>query len=232
MNNINHLKNKIHLCDCLEFIRELPDKCVDLVLTDPPYEQEAHGRGLAAKRSIYKEMSKYTSLSNDWYSEAILDEFSRICKFPNLFLFCGKRDLQKAMSYAVNKGFSFTPMQLVKQNPPPFTNNTWLSSEYAVHISDRKIIHSKDYNDKIPYFMTGVNSETKHPNEKSVPSFKRVIKNVGMDGVIFDPFSGSGTTAIACHDLGLDFICVEKDLDYHAASVNRLKEHQKQGRLF
>ena len=34
---MNHLLNKIHLGDCLDFMRELPDKCVDLVLTDPPF---------------------------------------------------------------------------------------------------------------------------------------------------------------------------------------------------
>lgn len=49
--------------------------------------------------------------------------------------------------------------------------------------------------------------------------------------VIFDPFSGSGTTAIACHKLGLDFICVERDPDYHAASVARLAKERAQGQL-
>ena len=46
--------------------------------------------------------------------------------------------------------------------------------------------------------------------------------------LVFDPFSGSGTTAIACHNMGLDFICVEKDPDYHAASVERLRKHRQQ----
>ena len=37
MESIDHLLGKVHNVDCLEFMKQLPDKCVDLVLTDPPY---------------------------------------------------------------------------------------------------------------------------------------------------------------------------------------------------
>ena len=51
-------------------------------------------------------------------------------------------------------------------------------------------------------------------------------------GLVADFFSGSGTTAIACHNLGLPFICVEKDPEYYELSVQRLKDVQAQLRLF
>lgn len=50
--------------------------------------------------------------------------------------------------------------------------------------------------------------------------------------LIADFFSGSGTTAIACHNLKRRFICVEKDFDYWKASCKRLEDHQRQGVLF
>jgi len=50
--------------------------------------------------------------------------------------------------------------------------------------------------------------------------------------LIADFFSGSGTTAVACHNLGLDFIAVEKDEEYYKSSVERLKTVQAQMRLF
>ena len=50
--------------------------------------------------------------------------------------------------------------------------------------------------------------------------------------VVFDPFSGSGTTAVVAHNLKRNFICVEKDFDYWKASCKRLEEHQKQLTLF
>lgn len=45
-------------------------------------------------------------------------------------------------------------------------------------------------------------------------------------------FSGSGTTAIACHNLKRRFICIEKDKDYYEASVKRLEDARKQLCLF
>jgi DNA modification methylase len=50
--------------------------------------------------------------------------------------------------------------------------------------------------------------------------------------LVADFFSGSGTTAVACHNLGIDFIAVEKDEEYFKKSVERLKEAQAQMRLF
>ena len=50
--------------------------------------------------------------------------------------------------------------------------------------------------------------------------------------IIFDPYSGSGTTAIAAYLLNRNFLAIEKDPDYHAASVARLDEVRAQGVLF
>jgi site-specific DNA-methyltransferase (adenine-specific) len=50
--------------------------------------------------------------------------------------------------------------------------------------------------------------------------------------LILDCFSGSGTTAVACHNLNRRFICIEKDYDYWKASVERLEREQAQMRLF
>ena len=50
--------------------------------------------------------------------------------------------------------------------------------------------------------------------------------------LIVDPFSGSGTTAVAAHKLGRRFICIEKDPDYWAASIKRLEEARKQIPMF
>ena len=68
-----------------------------------------------------------------------------------------------------------------------------------------------------------------HPTQKPLPLVSFLLERSSKAGhLVLDPFSGSGTTAIACHNLGLDFICVEKDPDYHAASVERLRKHRQQ----
>lgn len=75
-----------------------------------------------------------------------------------------------------------------------------------------------------------------HPTQKPVRLFEMILrdyyKNKECRGVVADFFSGSGTTAIACHNLGIPFICTEKKFQYYQASVERLKEAQAQMKLF
>lgn len=227
------LINKIHLGDCLDLMKQIPDKSINLVLTDPPYNFEAHGRGIAGKRKIYIEMANWTNVKNDWYSKEIMDEYVRITEFPNLFLFCGKKDLYNCLKYAVSNKLNYYILPMCKNNPIPTTNNTWLHNEFSVHICDRKLAYSKEYQDKIPYFIVGNNKETKHPNEKNINVIKRIIKNISQENdIVFDGFSGSGTTAIACHDLNRRFICIEKDKSYWELSNKRLNDYQNQLKLF
>jgi site-specific DNA-methyltransferase (adenine-specific) len=71
-----------------------------------------------------------------------------------------------------------------------------------------------------------------HPTQKPIPLISFLMERSSKEGaLVLDPFSGSGTTAIAAHRLGRRFVCIEKDADYHAASVARLTEEKKQQRL-
>lgn len=72
-----------------------------------------------------------------------------------------------------------------------------------------------------------------HPTQKPVQLFQWLLERQTKEGdIVLDCFSGSGTTAIACHNLKRRFICIEKDKDYYEASIKRLEEHQRQLMLF
>ena len=71
-----------------------------------------------------------------------------------------------------------------------------------------------------------------HPTQKPLALIARQIEEYTEPGaLILDPFSGSGTTAVAAHLLGRRFICIEKDADYWRASVERLDKARAQGLL-
>lgn len=71
-----------------------------------------------------------------------------------------------------------------------------------------------------------------HPTQKPIPLISFLMERSSKEGdLILDPFSGSGTTAIAAHRLGRRFICIEKDADYYAASVERLHRERQQLQL-
>ena len=72
-----------------------------------------------------------------------------------------------------------------------------------------------------------------HPTQKPVALLEYLIKTYSNENdLILDNCSGSGTTAVACHNLKRRFICIEKDYDYWKASVERLENAQAQLRLF
>ena len=72
-----------------------------------------------------------------------------------------------------------------------------------------------------------------HPTQKPLKLIQMILNDYSNENdLILDCFSGSGTTAIACHNLKRRFICIEKDFEYWQASCERLKNAQAQLRLF
>ena len=72
-----------------------------------------------------------------------------------------------------------------------------------------------------------------HPTQKPIDIYRWLLQNYAKpNDKIIDTHSGSGSCAIACHIEKHDFLAIEKDPDYHAASVKRLEEVRAQGVLF
>ncbi len=77
--------------DCIEGIKQLHDKSVDLVVTDPPYKIETSGAGIykqADKRYI-----KELNCMKDGFSKDVLDELCRVMKKINIYIFCSQKQI-------------------------------------------------------------------------------------------------------------------------------------------
>jgi site-specific DNA-methyltransferase (adenine-specific) len=208
------LLNKIHHADCLEFMKQLPDKSIDLVLTDPPYGigvcKMTLGNG---KNTIYRGLENW---DDKIPSDEIFIEIERISK--NQIIWGGNyfaNKLNNSMGWLFwDKGTGA---------------NDFADGELAWTSYDKALR-------KFFYSWVGANAKDTqyryHPTQKPVQLFKWCLQYAKLEkGIVLDCFSGSGTTAIACHDLGLDFICIEKDPDYYKASVERLEQHKRQLKL-
>lgn len=233
MLNIQDLENKIINADCMDILKQLPDKCVDLVLTDPPYKQEFHGRGMSKDRPNYMKIKEYGS-SKDFnyceFFELVLQKMKNI----NFFTFCDKETKYDFITFAKQNGFGYHEVVFCKTSPTPFTNNQWLPDvEFGLHIfKDLEVMG--DYSTKRSFFVMPNFKEQgiDHPTPKRTDIVGRILQNISKpNDLILDCFSGSGTTAIACHRLGRRFICIEKDEFYYQSSVKRLEDEQRQGRL-
>ena len=72
-----------------------------------------------------------------------------------------------------------------------------------------------------------------HPTQKPLKLFEMILRDYSNENdLVLDCFSGSGTTAVACHNLKRRFICIEKDYDYWKVSVERLNNAKEQLKLF
>jgi len=94
----------------------------------------------------------------------------------------------------------------------------WNNDIKALDVLDYKICNDKD---------------RFHPTQKPLNLISYLIQRSSNENdLILDCFSGSGTTAVACHNLKRRFICIEKDYDYWKASVERLNNAKAQLKLF
>lgn len=72
-----------------------------------------------------------------------------------------------------------------------------------------------------------------HPTQKPVKLYKWLLKNYAKEGdKIFDSHLGSGSIAIACHDMKFSLVGCEIDKDYYDAAVKRFNNHKMQGQLW
>lgn len=213
--------NQIINTDCLDILKELPDKCIDLVLTDPPYG--LHYDKIAAKNSgkIYKNAAtkKNVYRFSDWDyipEKIIFEEIFRVSKNQIIF---GAEHL--CLMFPNSRGWLVWDKHTGE--------NRFSDCELAWTSFDKPI---KKY-DFVWSGMIQQNMKNKeiriHPTQKPCGLFKKILNDFSSENdLILDCFSGSGTTAIACSDLKRRFICIEKDFDYWQKSLERLENFKKQ----
>ena len=104
MINVKDIENKIINADCMDILKQLPDKCIDLVCTDPPYLLTPHGggrKGLADRASKIRDEIDF--MANDFDFLNISNELIRVCKIPNIVMFCSSMQLGRTIVFLKKK---------------------------------------------------------------------------------------------------------------------------------
>ena len=203
--------NKIINGDCLEVMRKMPDKCVDLVLTDPPY-------GIKGDKGVggFGSSNTTNQYDDNWDSgtpqQEIFNEILRIGK--NVIIFGG--------NFFTDKLPVSGHWIVWDKKGDILFNNPFGDCELAWTNFDKKIVK------KYKVIQQGFVSEERirfHPTQKPIKLFGQIINDYcAMGGVILDPFLGSGTTAVAAKQLGRNFIGIEKEEKYCKIANDRLRQ--------
>ena len=210
--------------DCKEILPHLEP--VDLVLTDPPYEQNKTGGGIYRRRPTYKEIGKNLSSFNP---DEYWDLLSKASKNTHGYIFTSKSCLRSFITLAETSDLSWDILIYGKNNPLPMKNNRYLSSfEYIFFYRGKDCYWNNETNYKYYSKIKMVNcmpSQFGHPTEKSISVLSEMI-NVSTkdDHTILDPFIGSGTTLVAAKTLGRKAIGIEIEEKYCEMAVKRLRQ--------
>lgn len=247
-------ENQVIWDDCLKAMDLLPDKCVDLMVVDPPYN-------LTQKFSTskFKEMDakEYISWLDKWLHKAL-----RLLKDTASIYICSDWKTSLFIPEAAGKYFILQNRISWEREKGRGALNNWknclediwfftMSKNYTFNLEAVKIQrpvlapyrdkkgNPKDWQESqgqklrltspsnvwtditVPFWSMAEN--TNHPTQKPEKLIAKLILASSNSGdVVFDPFLGSGTTAVVAKKLGRKFIGIEREKEYAALALKRL----------
>lgn len=216
------------LGDCLEVLRELPE-CfrADALITDPPY-------GIGFKYASHNDTPEGYG---EWLSQVIAEGESRLNPGSPIFVFQAMKNVKRFAEwfprdwriYAACKNFVQmrpTPMQYAFDPVVCW----WTDGEaWSAGTSTRDFFVA----DTAGVISNRNNYEKGHPCPRPLGQMVQMVGQWARpDGTVIDPFMGSGTTGVACSQLGRKFLGIEVEPTYFDIACRRIEDAQRQERLF
>ena len=212
-------------CDCMDFMKDQPDNAFDLAIVDPPYgidagnsfggEERKSGNGAAKKTAFQKKNWDLNIPERDYFLELNRVSKNQIIWGANYM----SNYLQPSMGWIVWD----------KDNG----STKFSDAELAFTSFDRALrVFQYTWNGMLQGDMK--NKETRiHPTQKPVKLYEWILSNYAKEGdSILDTHLGSGSSAIAAHYAGFDFVGMELDEDYYKAACERFDKETAQKDMF
>ena len=225
---------ELWLGDCLEILPTLGK--VDAVVTDPPYELSDAGPGASHfGMSLGKfDSANYKKIVSGFDHLAVFGAVEAICSPFNMFCFCSNKQISKLMGYHEERGRSTTLLVWHKTNAAPFANGVWRGDiEYCIHSRESGAVFRGGAEEKKKVTPFPLVNDSEHPTVKPLQLILKYVEICSEQAqTILDPFMGSGTTGVACANLGRKFIGIELEPKYFDIACRRIDAAYKQPRLF
>ena len=211
---------ELHNIDCMEYLATLEDNAFELAIVDPPYginaDEKNSGKKLQSKKS--------SSLSKDYGSQEWDAQTPTDSYFKELKRVSKKQVIWGANFFNLKGGrlcwHKHVTMPTYSQGELAYLS--WLNKVEFVSIAWHGMIQHDMKNKEIRI----------HPTQKPVKLYEWLLMNYAKEGDrILDTHLGSGSIAIACHNLGFDLVGCELDKEYFQAAQKRIQQHQSQLRI-
>ena len=205
--NKNGVASIVYLMDCMELLKQVPDKYFELAVVDPPYGIDinssgrlGHYGGKGKKWDSTLPTSEYFSILEAVSRDRIIWGGNYFCMPPTRCFLIWDKQQPEAVSFAS-------------------CEYAWTSFEQSAKT----------------FYLRPQNADNSriHPTQKPQQLYEWLLKNYAKpNDKILDTHLGSGSSRIACQKAGLEFVGFELDEDYFNASVKRFKDFVAQGNLF
>lgn len=216
-------------------IKKIESNSVDLIITDPPYEisgsttRKGNNKITNSCSKLVQELKDAEIVNGINYD--ILEEFVRVMKKINIYIFCNRKQIIPYLDFFVKKhGCNYEILLWIKTNPvPAFENNYLPDKEYCLYFRKGVKLHTT-YDRAKTYWITPTNMKDKrkynHPTIKPVEIIEKLVLNSSAENdIILDPFCGSGTTCVVAKKWNRRYIGIEKNHQYYLTSKNRINEN-------
>lgn len=208
--------SRIILGDCLAVMPTFPDRCVDLVLTDPPYlvnYQDRSGRSIAND-------------NDDVWLAPAFKQIYRVLRDDSLCIsFYGWNRVDRF--FAAWRAAGFRAVGHIVFAKPYQSKARFLGYRHeAAYLlaKGRPAVPQTPPADVQPWQYSG---NRLHPTQKPVSALVPLIEAFSPPrGIVLDPFAGSGSTCVAARQAGRRYVGIELDARWHAAAVERLQAEQ------
>lgn len=216
-------KLNIRCEDNMALMARYPDKYFDLAIVDPPYGINAHnGVGMSGKNAIVKGKVK----SYNWDKSVPDDKY-----FAELFR-VSKQQIIWGANYFQGLG-NFNPSAKRLDDFRKLNGIVWDkgATMYGRDFKEAEFAFSSVGEGWIK--LSPIQENRIHPTQKPINLYEWLLMNYAKPGdKILDTHLGSGSIAIACHNLGFELTACELDKDHYEAAVKRIKQHLAQLTIF
>lgn len=210
--------NKAYNIDCIEAMRQIPDKHFDLAVVDPPY-----GLGIDGQKGQYD--FKCPKHSRKFHVQKAWDK-----SIPNEEYF---RELERVSTNQIIWGANYFVKHLQTGHKGWIV---WFKGQFGLTMSDCEIAYSSfDTPTRVVVINRAVllQDKTFHPTQKPIKLYTWIFQHYAKPGdKILDTHLGSGSSRIAAYEAGLDFIGFETDKYYFDKQEERFADYTSQISLF
>jgi site-specific DNA-methyltransferase (adenine-specific) len=201
--------NRLYNMDCMEGMKQFPDKYFELAIVDPPYGIDVTSMNMGGRNTVKPDQTKIWDKSipaDEYFEELLRVSKNQIIWGGNYFHLPPTRGFIIWDKGEMMYGRSFAECEFA-----------WTSFDASARI----------------YKLNPTQLDRIHPTQKPIKLYEWLLTNYAKQGdKILDTHAGSASSLIACHNYGFEYIGFEIDPDYYKAAKERLEAVKNQVSMF